>query len=214
MSIGTLLQISQLLATDNQTLEFLHRVDKKKLKMIINAVMFAVCKNGFVHSLQFLVRLDNFDCKKALGKVLEFNSQNQWRMVQILCKNLEVDGELARFAIQSNHVQLTRLLHEQRRDIWNSVVFWLPCARGNTSIVKLLLSTNADPAQYNNQAIRCAVEKGYYEIVELLIRDSRVDPANIKEIAKLAIQKKHFDIAELLSRHCKIDLNSKKYIFF
>ncbi|KAJ3253716.1 hypothetical protein HK103_000374 [Boothiomyces macroporosus] len=173
-SIGTCLQLSQYLLTDNQTLELLCRINTSNLKMIVNSVMFYVCKNGHLNSLKHLVELEYFDCRKALTKVLEHQSANQINLIKVLVDKLQVNQELARFAVQSNNKYLVKDLCDRSRDIWNDVVFWLPCARGSTEIVELLLRTNANPTQNNNYAIRCAKEKGYSDIVDLLVHDPRV----------------------------------------
>lgn len=51
------------------------------------------------------------------------------------------------------------------------------CKYGRLGVVKELLNLNVDPSVDDNAPIRSAVWNGYFEIVELLLKDCRVDPA-------------------------------------
>ena len=77
------------------------------------------------------------------------------------------------------------------------------CKNGNIDDVKQLLSV-IDPSIKNNYAIRWAAENGHKDVVELLLKDPRVDPNN--SVIRWAARNVHKDIIELLEQHSyKID---------
>ncbi|KAJ3269200.1 hypothetical protein HDV01_001679 [Terramyces sp. JEL0728] len=217
LSLETIMDISYLELSDSQLCTILQDIDKQKMSSLMASLTFRACKNGYVECLGYLVKIPTFGHLKALSTVLSTQLANQWKCIEILLSEIAISGELARMAIQSNHMQLARYLLEKNKGIWNtSPDFWLPCSRGNTELVSLLLETNADPSANNNHAIRCASEMGHCDIVELLVQDPRVDPSDFDNSAvKLAQTNGHTQIVNLLLKQPNVSLSkNKKYYFF
>jgi len=65
--------------------------------------------------------------------------------------------------------------------------FSFSCKEGNADLVNWFLEKKkVNPAALNNLAIRLAVEKGHAAIVEILLKDPRVDPGAIDEEVRQA----------------------------
>ena len=79
-------------------------------------------------------------------------------------------------------------------------------SNGNLEIVKLLLKFGANPSYQNNRAIKLASQDGYWRIVEILMRDRRVDPSDNGNIAiALASHNGHLAVIERLLQETRVD---------
>jgi hypothetical protein len=79
--------------------------------------------------------------------------------------------------------------------------------RQKNDIVELL--KNINPSFSNNRSIIMACEKGYYEIVEILLRDNRIDPSvsNNRAIVVAENTSENFNITEMMLRDLRVDLS-------
>ena len=80
--------------------------------------------------------------------------------------------------------------------------------RGHVETVKFLLSGDyhLDLGNYDNAAIRLASERGYSEVVELLLKDGRANPgANNNYAIQFAARNGHVDVIRLLLRDNRVD---------
>ena len=65
------------------------------------------------------------------------------------------------------------LLNDSRVNVWCGSIIY-PCMEGNIDIVKILLRDNRiNPHENNQMAITFASQRGYKEIVQLLLSDDR-----------------------------------------
>jgi ankyrin repeat protein len=72
--------------------------------------------------------------------------------------------------------------------------------------VKKAIEDGADPSSHMNYAIRTASEKGYIEIVKLLINDKRIDPSdNRNDAIKYSSEHGYTEIVELLLQDKRVD---------
>ncbi len=80
------------------------------------------------------------------------------------------------------------------------------CRDGNVARVQELLNSDEDSAVGCNYALRIACEFGQTEVVKILLRDERVDPADWNSwIIRIACDYNHVDIVNLLLQDGRAD---------
>ncbi len=80
----------------------------------------------------------------------------------------------------------------------------LACQNGHLEIVKTLLADQrVDPGLYRNQEIQNAIISGFAEIVELLLKHSRVNP-RAGDLLFYAVQEGHAEVVKVLLADCRI----------
>lgn len=81
--------------------------------------------------------------------------------------------------------------------------------KGNLNKVKYYLTKGINPSSNDNRAIRIASDKGYLEIVKLLLEDSRVDPSALdNEAIRYASCGGHTEIVKKLLEDPRVDPSS------
>lgn len=73
------------------------------------------------------------------------------------------------------------------------------------SLNKILQNNKGSLSFFNSYSLIFAANKGYYEIVELLINDKRIDPTKTENAAIiLSNNKEHTDIVEILFKDQRV----------
>jgi hypothetical protein len=74
-----------------------------------------------------------------------------------------------------------------------------------SDVVKILLENNIEHFS-NDWPIRHAAENGYYKIIELLLKDGRIDPSDYhNNVIRIASREGHYEIVELLLNDTRVD---------
>ena len=140
-------------------------------------------------------------------------------------KNEGFDGPLM-YAAQNGHLEIVKLLFEQRKDInvnmpgvHGKTALIYAVENGHLEIVKLLIKKGADVnfgARHGIYALSVAAAKGYADVVKLLIENGaeidNQDDSNITALM-LAAENDYADVVELLIKNgAKLNAqdNSKK----
>ncbi len=128
------------------------------------------------------------------------------------------NNQALRCAAEEGHSQIVRLLLTDPRvhpmqeienpydndDVVDPLV--LASQYGNIDVVKVLLAdVRVNPAEYNNQALQNTIICGFAEIVELLLKDPRVDPTK-GDLLYLAVLEGDAKIVKILLADSRISL--------
>lgn len=77
---------------------------------------------------------------------------------------------------------------------------------GFVNLVRKLLSWGVDPSDDENLCIRLAAEKGFLEIVKMLLKHPKVDPRTCANYPILyASRNGHLDVVKLLIKDARVD---------
>jgi len=117
-------------------------------------------------------------------------------------KNKELLFNLIR---ENNVEKVEQLLKNENADLSTyNTAFMIAAYRNHFEIVKLILKyTNVDPSADDNIILRTVACKGYLEVVEILLKDKRVNPPRFT--INLAAQNGHLEIVKLLLKDKRID---------
>jgi hypothetical protein len=135
-------------------------------------------------------------------------------MVQTLLKHPNVDPsclecQAVTSASEFHHDQVLKLLlsHESVRS-WYPFLFQKACILGLSSIVRFIVK-DVDPLANHQAAFANAVDKGYSEIVQILLEDGRIDPSeNGNAALELACGRGHALIVELLLQDPRVSIHT------
>jgi ankyrin repeat protein len=145
-----------------------------------------------------LVNSNNITCDKAPFYSGTMNNE----IFKILVKDMQFDPSSEHYissVISNNNIEIIKtLLQDPNIDMCKK---YLSYAVYNNSleIAKLLLTDSRIDLSFDNEMIINVSAKGNTEIVELLLKDPRVDPTvNDNEPLKSAVKLGHYDIIKLL----------------
>lgn len=157
-------------------------------------------------------------CEISFASILAKKSNK--RIVEFLLNksifniNSNIIDNLFIYSVTSNNFKLFKQLYDDDRcDITycDNVVINLSIKYNNIKILKILLH-RLNPGVNNNEPFKIAVKYGNYDIVRLLLNDSRVYPSDNRNEALIeAITNGYYRIVLLLLNNSKINLNNIQY---
>src|SRR5690606_5459841 len=111
------------------------------------------------------------------------------------------------YAMEKKHTDIVKLILSNdkfSRDAKNELLFKTASQFGSVEIIENLLQHGADPSIENNYPISIAVEKGFTDLVRLLLNDTRVNPDVLNNIGKAA-ELGYTEIVEMLLKNEKVN---------
>ena len=92
-----------------------------------------------------------------------------------------------------------------------TILFLYAVKTNNISAIKDLLQQGVDPSINNNTAIQIAAEKGYIEIIKLLLKDKRINPSDQRnDILQTIVKYGYTEIVKLLLKDPRVDPSDQK----
>ena len=176
-----------------------------------NKAIEIVTRRGSVRMMDILLKDGRAD-PQAYGNMFMHIAAKEGNngVVVLLLKDGRADpashtNKAIRTAVSCRNVQLVSILMKDPRvdpsDDRNSIIR-LATIRENITVIALLLEdSRVNPFDSINQgrnAMRCAVQEGYVEIVTLFLQNSHCDGEAICEAISNAINYKRFDIVDIL----------------
>jgi len=129
------------------------------------------------------------------------------------------DNKIIKLAVRGGHFDIVKmLLNESKTDpridptVNNNHCLALACVEGHTEIFNLLMKCpKIDPSVLNNKIIEIAASKSN-DIVKILLKDSRVNPAaNYNAAIKMAFKCIKVDVVKTLIEDSRVEIQKALY---
>ena len=143
-----------------------------------NIDVFIVLLQKYQHSEQTIIT-------HLLTHLLQIGNEQKIIYLLHMFPHIELtknDSYIIRAACQEGLVHVVDYLYQDFADRFDPTVcehyaFRISCQIGCIANVRTLLQDpRTDPSAYNNEAIKCARKRGFYDIVELIRQDKRYKP--------------------------------------